>query len=61
VTLFRMRSSAMNTTTTARTGAFSTGRITSLSIATPSAKATTTVSAKAAQYGMPALIRLHAR
>ena len=45
----------MNTTTTASTGACSTGRMMTRSITTPSTNAMATVSAKAIQYGTPAL------
>jgi hypothetical protein len=58
--LFRMTSKPMNTTTTASTGAFSTGRMTILSMRIPNMKAIPTVRRKAGQYGMPALIRLQA-
>ncbi len=46
----------MNTTTTASTGACSTGRMITRSMITPSTKANATVRKKAGQYGMPALI-----
>ena len=58
--LLRITSRAMNTTTTASTGAFSTGRMTIRSISTPNTNANATVRRNAAQYGMPALSRLQA-
>ena len=51
----------MKTTTTASTGAFSTGRTITRSIITPVQNEIAMVRKNAAQYGMPALIMLHAR
>jgi hypothetical protein len=45
----------MNTTTTASTGACSTGRMTMRSIATPRTKPKSTVMRNAGQYGTPAV------
>jgi len=56
-----MTSNAMNTVTTDRMGAFSTGRMMVRSITIPTTKEHATVSMKAHQYAMPALIMLHAR
>ena len=47
--------------TTARIGEFSTGRMTTRSITTPSTKAPTTVIANAPQYGTPACSSAQAR
>jgi hypothetical protein len=51
----------MHTMTCVSTGAPSTGRITTRSRSTPPANEIASVAAKAAQYGMPAFSRDHAR
>ena len=50
----------MVTTTAAKTGAFSTGRMIMRSIAMPPRNDTTSVTAKAAQNGSPAFISVQA-
>src|SRR6187431_1468503 len=59
--LLKITSSAMKTMTTARIGAFSTGRMMMRSISTPPTNADTTVIANAPQYGTPAWISAQAR
>ena len=51
----------MQTMTIVSTGAFSTGRITTRSIASPPTKAIASVAANATQYESPALISVQAR
>jgi hypothetical protein len=59
VTLLMITSRAMNTVTTPSTGAFSTGRMTTRSITTPSTNEADGQQERR-QYGTPALIRLQA-
>ena len=51
----------MQTITMVRTGAFSTGRMTTRSMTRPPMNERTSVAKNATQYGSPALIIVHAR